>query len=72
MMALATDAYLSAIIDEVPEPRRQLLLKFIGDVNRKIDQRDTRRQALGMKPQPAAAPGLEAGAPPPPELPAGV
>jgi hypothetical protein len=72
MMALGTDAYLSCVIDDVPEPRRQLFLKFMGDVNRKIDQRDARRQALGMKPQPASTPGLEAGAQPPPELPAAI
>jgi hypothetical protein len=71
MLALGTDAYLSAIIDEVPEARRSLFLKFLGDVNRKIDQRDQRRQALGMKPQPGATPGLEAGAKAPPALPAG-
>lgn len=71
MMALGTDAYLSSIIDDVPEMRRNLILKFIGDVNRKIDQRDARKQALGMKPQPGATPGLEAGATAPPPLPAG-
>jgi hypothetical protein len=70
MMALGTDAYLSAIIDEVPEERKQWFLKFLGDVNRKIDQRDQRRQAMGMKPQPAAVPGLEQGSKTPPELPA--
>jgi hypothetical protein len=70
MMALATDAYLSALIDEIPEERTHWFLKFLGDVNRKIDQRDTRRQAMGMKPQPAATPGLEQGAKPPAELPA--
>lgn len=70
MMALATDAYLSALIDEIPENRKHWFLKFLGDVNRKIDQRDTRRAALGIKPQPAAAAGLEQGQKPPPELPA--
>ena len=71
MMALGTDAYLSAIIDEAPDNRRNLFLKFLGDVNRKIDQRDQRRQALGLKPAPNATPGLEQGDKAPPQLPAG-
>lgn len=70
-MALATDAYLSSMIDDVPDNRRQLLLTFLGDVDRKIDQRDARRQAMGMPPAQSATaptPGLEQGTPAPPQL----
>lgn len=58
-MALAVDALLSAQIDDVPDERRQLFLKFLGDLDRKIDQRDQRRQALGLLPRPNTAPGQQ-------------
>jgi len=61
-MALAVDALLSAQIDEVPDEREQLFLKFLGDLDRKIDQRDARRQAQGLPPKPLPMPG---GAPAP-------
>lgn len=66
-LALAVDALLSAQIDEVPDNRRQLFLKFMGDLDRKITQRDERRAALGLPPQqPAPPPGAAAPAPPAP------
>lgn len=61
-MALAVDALLTAQIDEVPDAREQLFLKFLGDLDRKIDQRDARRQAQGLPPKPLPMPG---GAPAP-------
>lgn len=75
VMALATDAFLSAQIDDVPENRRALLMTFMGDVSRKIDQRDTRRQSLQQAtPAPGGAPtpGQQQGAPAPPALPEAV
>lgn len=56
-MALTVDALLTAQIDEVPDNRRQLFLKFMGDLDRKIDQRDARRAAQGLPPKgPGAMP----------------
>jgi len=52
MMALAVDALLTAQIDDVPDERRQVFLQFLGDLDRKIDQRDTRRAQLGLPPRP--------------------
>lgn len=57
MMALAVDALLSAQIDDVPDERRQILLKFLGDLDRKIDQRDARRAQQGLPPKPLPMPG---------------
>lgn len=70
-MALATDAYLSAQIDDVPDERRQFLLQFLGDLSRKIDQRDMRRAQLGQKqPMPGLpTPGASPGQPSQPALP---
>lgn len=57
MMALAVDALLSCQIDEVPDVRIQLFLKFLGDLDRKIDQRDARRAQQGLPPKPLPMPG---------------
>jgi hypothetical protein len=65
-MALTVDALLSAQIDEVPDERRQLFLKFMGDLDRKIEQRDARRAQLGMQQGPQQLP---AGGGQPPALP---
>lgn len=62
-MALAVDALLDAQISDVPDLRRQLFLKFLGDLSRKIEQRDARRAQLGLPPQQSpAAPAPPAGA----------
>lgn len=57
MMALAVDALLSAQIEDVPDERRLLFLKFLGDLDRKIDQRDQRRMQQGLPPKPLPMPG---------------
>lgn len=62
MMALAVDALLSAQIDDVPDNRRQLFLQFLGDLDRKIDQRDARRAQQGLPPKPLPMPGGAAAA----------
>lgn len=62
-MALATDAYLTAMVDDVPDERRKLFLKFMADVSRKIDQRDMRKASLGgveKKGMEAASPDMVA------------
>lgn len=61
-MALATDALLTAQIDEIPDNRIQLFLTFMGDLSKKIDDRDKRRAATGLPPKPLPQPG---GAPEP-------
>jgi hypothetical protein len=66
-MALAVDALLSAQIDELPDERRQLFLKFLGDLDRKIDQRDQRRAELGLGPRPNTAPGQQPAPAPAPQ-----
>jgi hypothetical protein len=66
MMALAVDQLLTAQIDEVPDARRQILLKFLGDLDRKIDQRDMKRAQMGLPPKGAPTPG---GAPAPAPVP---
>jgi hypothetical protein len=64
-MALAIEALLSAQIDEVPDNRRQLFLTLLGDLDRKIDQRDLRRQQMGLPPRPPPGmPGVAPQAPP--------
>lgn len=63
-MALSIEALLSAQIDEVPDNRRQLFLTFLGDLDRKIDQRDMKRMQAGLPPKPP--PGIPGTAPVPP------
>lgn len=63
-MALGVEALLSAQIDEVPDNRQQLFLQFMGDLDRKIDQRDLRRAQQGLPPkQPFTPPGMAPQAP---------
>lgn len=56
-MALAVDALLDAQIDEIPDERRQLFLKFLGDLDRKVTQRDAQRMQNGVAPKPLPMPG---------------
>jgi hypothetical protein len=70
-MALSTDALLTAQIDRIPQVRIQLLLQFMSDLSRKIDQRDQRRLAMGQAPPPLPTPGGQPeAAPSAPQLPA--
>lgn len=69
-MALSTDALLSAQIDGIPQVRINLLLQFMGDLSRKIDQRDARRVASGQAPAPLPTPGGAPQAAPSPQAPA--
>lgn len=59
LMAKVTDAVLDAQLAKtaVPENRKALLLKMLGDVDSKIVARDARRQAMQQPPAPIPVPG---------------